>query len=107
MMVKPVAVIGCQVGRDSLFLAGGMAYYFTAFANALVGLDMGTGGHLLQENLDRLGAGFAFEGQETCWLGWHGNRECKFWEVEMIASLRVSCSVPGVRCVAALFPSQT
>jgi hypothetical protein len=48
-----------------------MPHDFTAFADALVGLDMGTGGYFLQEYLDWLGAGPAFEGQKTGWFGWH------------------------------------
>ena len=49
-----------------------MPHDFTAFADALVRLDVGTRGYFLQEDLDWLGAGLAFEGQETGWLGWHG-----------------------------------
>jgi hypothetical protein len=49
-----------------------MPQYFTAFADALVRLDVGAGRHFLQEDLDWLRTGFAFEGQDTGWLGWHG-----------------------------------
>jgi hypothetical protein len=46
-----------------------VALDFTAFANALVGLDVRAGGHFLQGDLDRLGAFGALEGQETGGFG--------------------------------------
>jgi hypothetical protein len=49
-----------------------MPHHFTAFADALVRLDMRAGRHLLQENLDWFRTGLAFEGKETGWLGGHG-----------------------------------
>jgi len=49
-----------------------MAEHFTTFANALIRLDMGAGRYFLQEYLDWLSTGFAFEGEETGWFGWHG-----------------------------------
>jgi hypothetical protein len=43
MMVNPVAVTGNDKGVDRILLASGMAQHFTAFADALVRLDVGTG----------------------------------------------------------------
>jgi hypothetical protein len=72
VVVCPVAVARCHIGCDSIFLSGSVPQDFTAFADALVRLDVGAGGHFLQEDLDWLRTGFAFEGQDTGWLGWHG-----------------------------------
>jgi hypothetical protein len=71
-VVRPVAAAGSQIGFDSVFLPGGIPQHLTALANALIRLDMGTGRHFLQKHLDWLRTGFAFEGKETGWLGWHG-----------------------------------
>jgi len=49
-----------------------MPHHFTAFADALIRLDMGTSGNLLQEDLDWLCAFLAFEGKNTSGLDWHG-----------------------------------
>jgi len=70
-VMGPVAAASGQVGLDSILLPGRMPHDFSAFANTLIRLDMRTGGHFLQENLDWLRAGFAFEGEETGWFGWH------------------------------------
>ena len=72
MMMHPAAVAGSDERLHRILLPGGMAQYFTAFADALVRLDVGTGGHLLQKYLDGFCALLAFEGQDACWLGWHG-----------------------------------
>jgi hypothetical protein len=72
MVMHPAAVAGSDEGLHRILLSGGMAQDFTAVADALVGLDVGTGGYLLQEYLDGFRALFAFEGQGACWLGWHG-----------------------------------
>jgi hypothetical protein len=72
MMMHPAAVAGGDKGINRILLPGGMAHHFTAFADALVRLDVGTGGNLLQEYLDGFSALLAFEGQGACWLGWHG-----------------------------------
>lgn len=72
MVVRPVCPARGDIRVDRIFLAGRVAHDFTAFANALVRLDMRAGRHFLQEDLDWFCAGLAFEGQETGWLGWHG-----------------------------------
>ena len=72
MMMHPAAVAGSDEGINGVLLSGGMAHHLTAFADALIRLDVGTGGNLLQEYLDGLSALLAFEGQGACWLGWHG-----------------------------------
>ena len=71
-MMYPSAVAGSDKGIDRILLPGGMAHHFTAFTDALVRLDMGTGGNLLQEYLHGFSALLAFEGQGACWFGWHG-----------------------------------
>lgn len=72
MMMHPAAVAGSDEGINGVLLSGGMAHHLAAFADALVRLDVGTGGNLLQEYLDGFSALLAFEGQCACWLGWHG-----------------------------------
>ncbi len=72
MVMHPAAVAGRDEGLHRILLPRGMAQHFAAFADALVRLDVGTGGHLLQEYLDGFRALPAFEGQGACWLGWHG-----------------------------------
>jgi hypothetical protein len=71
-VMRPVAAAGSHIGLDSVFLPGGIPQHFAALADALIGLDMGTGRHFLQKYLDWLRTGFAFEGKETGWFGWHG-----------------------------------
>jgi hypothetical protein len=71
MMMHPGTERRSEIGSDGFLVAGGMAQHFAAFAYALVRLDMGTGGYLLQEHLHRLAALLALEGQETGWLGGH------------------------------------
>jgi hypothetical protein len=53
-MMRPVAIASRQVGFDGILFAGRMPPDFAAFADALVRLDMRTGGHFLQKNLDWL-----------------------------------------------------
>lgn len=72
MVMGPVVGVGRQIRLDSIFLSGGMPPHLTAFADPLIGLDMGAGRNFLQEDLDWLRAGLAFEGKNTGWLGWHG-----------------------------------
>ena len=60
-----------QEGCYCLLVADGVITDFTAFAGALIGLNMRTGGNLLQIQRDRLGAFCAFEGQGAGWLA-HG-----------------------------------
>jgi hypothetical protein len=49
-----------------------MTSYFTAFADALIRLDMGTSRNLLQEDLHWLPAFLAFESKSTGRFDWHG-----------------------------------
>ena len=77
MVVKPFTAARGDIGIDGFFLACRMPHDFTAFANALVGLDVGAGRYFLQEHLDRLGTRLALEGQETGWFGWHGTGQSK------------------------------
>jgi hypothetical protein len=55
----------CHEGRHSVLVADGVTPDFTATAYALIRLNVRTGSDFLQENLDRLFAFRAFEGQET------------------------------------------
>jgi hypothetical protein len=68
MMMHPSIVICLQVGLDGGFVAGRMAFDFAAGADALVRLDMGAGGHLLQEDFDCLRAVGALESEDTGWF---------------------------------------
>ncbi len=61
VMMGPAAVRRSEEGLDCIFLSGRMTQHFTAAADALIRLDMGTGGYFLQENLDGLRAFLAFE----------------------------------------------
>lgn len=71
-MMHPTVVARSDKGIDGVLLTGGMPHHLAAFADALIRLDMGTGGDLLQEDLDGFSALLAFECQGACWLGWHG-----------------------------------
>jgi hypothetical protein len=75
VVVCPVDTTCCDKGINRLFLSGGVPQDFSTFADALIRLNMRTGGYLLQEDLDWLCAGFTFEGQETGWFGWHGTEQ--------------------------------
>jgi hypothetical protein len=54
-----------------ILVAGCVAQYFTAFAHALIRLNVRAGGHLLQEYLNRFFTRFAFEGQDAGWFIGH------------------------------------
>ena len=71
-MMRPVDSARSDKGLDGILFPGSVPHDFAAFANTLIGLDVRTGGHFLQLDLDWLCAGFTFEGQETGWFGWHG-----------------------------------
>jgi hypothetical protein len=74
MMMHPSIVICLQVRLDGGFGSDRMALDFAAGADALVGLDMGAGGHLLQKDFDRLRAVGALESEDTGWF--QHKREC-------------------------------
>jgi hypothetical protein len=65
VVMHPAVVGGRQVRLDGGLVTGRMAPDFAAGADALVGLDMRAGGHLLKENLDGFGAFAAFKGKDT------------------------------------------
>jgi hypothetical protein len=68
-MMVMVAEVECfrrsEVSVHHLLIAGGMMHHGTAFADALIRLDMGTSRHLLQFELYRLVALLALECEET------------------------------------------
>ncbi len=78
MVMGPAAVGGAQVGLDGVLVSGGVAFDFTAGANALVRLDVRAGRHLLQDHFNGLAAFFALEGEEAGWFR-HGRSvsDCK------------------------------
>jgi hypothetical protein len=65
MMMHPTFVVRLQVRLDGGLAARRMALHFAACADALVGLDVGAGGHLLQENFDRFRAFGTFKGKDA------------------------------------------
>jgi hypothetical protein len=65
VVMHPSVVGGRQIGLDGGLVPGRMAPDFAAGADALVGLDMRAGGHLLQENFDGFRAFAAFKGKDT------------------------------------------
>lgn len=67
----PVAGARGKIGSNCLFLTGCVSHHFSTFADTLVWLDMGAGGHFLQEYLDGLRAVLALESKDTGRLGWH------------------------------------
>ncbi len=69
MVVRPVTVGRCQVRRYRIGLASSVALQCAALTDTLIGMNVRTGRHFLQENLDRLGACRAFEGKGAGGLG--------------------------------------
>ena len=65
VMVHPGLIGRGQKRLDGGLVARGVALDFAAIADALVGLDMRAGGHLLQENFDRFRAFGAFKGEDS------------------------------------------
>jgi hypothetical protein len=61
MMMRPASIRGRQVGFNGLFVPGRVAHHFTAFADALIRLDVCTCGHFLQKDLDWFGTFLALE----------------------------------------------
>ena len=73
--MHPALVVRRQVRRDSGLVAGGMTFHFAASADALVRLDMRTGGYFLQENFDRFRALGALESEDASWFQHEGAGE--------------------------------
>jgi hypothetical protein len=71
VVVAPAAIDRVQERLDGVLVAGGVALWLAAGAYAGIRLDMGAGGHFLEEYFDWLSAFFALEGQDAGWFG-HG-----------------------------------
>jgi hypothetical protein len=65
VMVVMMNLASCDELGDRVLVAGCMALQFAAAADTLIRLDMRTGGHLLQKDLDRFRALGAFETQKA------------------------------------------
>jgi hypothetical protein len=65
MVMGPLPFGRSEIGLNSVLASCCMAPQFTAGAHALVRLDMGAGGHFLQEDFDRFLALDAFKGQHA------------------------------------------
>lgn len=96
MVMRPSIVrIGEEIGHRFLIPRGVIAH-FSAFADALIGLDMRAGGYFLQVQGNRLCALGAFEGQGTCRFGAHeiSTKLDKRQEVRRIISLLWHAVIP-------------
>jgi hypothetical protein len=57
---------GCHKARDSILVASSVTEHFSAFADALIRLNVRTSRDFLQKYLNRFCASLAFESQEAC-----------------------------------------